>query len=291
MDINELTFFPSVNLIITNACRMRCEFCCAETKEHETIKSNIDNLKKIIKILSDNGTKRICFSGGEPLLNKNINELIEYSYNLGIINTLMSSDGQAIKRTNFPKEYIETFWISVHGLKENHENITRIKDSFKDIENAINNPEIKYPFGIWSVVTPQNKDDIDELIYWSIKYNIKRFYLSNINETGKGKDFIKKNNRITEKSFEKLLDNYQNKYNKLINISGQRFNKNAQCVLVYANGNVYITPYENEEKQLLIGNLLKDEPKKIFLKIKNDENIWNDYIFRYKNSSILKKTY
>lgn len=284
-----MNFFPSVNLITTNACRMRCKFCCAEGNDYKKIKSNKKNLLKIIKILSDNGTKRICFSGGEPLLNPNINELISYSYNLNIINTIMSSDGKLINKLSINPEFIDTFWISVHGLKDEHDAITQVKDSFNNIDFAIKNQILNYPFGIWSVVTPQNKDNIDLLIKWCIENNIKKLYLSNINEVGKGHDFINNYNRITDNNFEKLLNKYQKKYNTKINISGQRFSKLAQCVLVYPNGNVYITPFNNDEGQKMIGNLFKDNPKDIFLKIKNDKTLWNDYIYRYNHSSILKE--
>lgn len=282
----DLDFFPSVNLIVSNACRMRCSFCCAETDRYKNDTVNNENLFKIIDILHNNGTKRICFSGGEPLLNKNIDELLLYSYNYDIINTIMSSDGKAISKCNFKPELVDTFWISVHGINELHENITNIKGSFNDIENAIKNNKVGYPFAIWSVVTPQNRANLDKLVEWCLKLNINRLYLSNINGTGKGKDFIEKYNRIPDEEFEEMVVNYQNKYSDKITISGQKFSKNAQCTLIYSDGSVYITPYDNEEDQLLIGNILTENPKDVFLKIKNNNELWEDYTYRYKNSTI-----
>ena len=245
----DLDFFPSVNLIISKACRMRCSFCCAETNKYHESKIDTENLFKLIDILYDNGTKRICFTGGEPLLNPHLDELLNYSFKYGIINTIMSSDGKAIQKCNFDPKLVDTFWISVHGIKKFHENITNIKDSFDDIENALENKRIDYPFAIWSVVTPSNRHTLNKLIKWCIKHNIKRLYLSNLNESGKGLEFVSQNGRISDEEFEKMINNYQNKYKDKLNISGQRFSKNAQCTLVYSDGSVYITPYNNEENQ------------------------------------------
>ena len=282
----DLDFFPSVNLIVSNACRMNCSFCCAETKKYRKSMVDNKNLFKLIDILHENGTKRICFTGGEPLLNPHISELLEYSYKYNITNTIMSSDGKAISKCNFDSKLIDTFWISVHGIEELHENITNVRGSFKDIEYALKNNKFDYPFAIWSVVTSNNVNKIDKLIDWCVKFNVKRLYLSNLNSTGKGDEYISKHGRISDKDFDEMLVKYQNKYMDKLIISGQRFCKNAQCTLVYSDGSVYITPYNNEEDQLLIGNILLEDPKKIFLKIKNDRQLWKDYTYRYKDSTI-----
>lgn len=282
----DLDFFPSVNLIVSNACRMRCSFCCAETDKYKKSDVDIKKLFKIIDILHENGTQRICFSGGEPLLNTHLNELLAYTYNYNIINTIMSSDGKAILNSNFDPKYIDTFWISVHGIGNLHDNITNINGSFADIEKALENIRVEYPFAIWSVITPQNRHNIDKLVEWCLKYNMKRLYLSNINGTGKGKNFISKYNRIPDEEFEKMINDYQKKYADKIAISGQKFSKNAQCTLVYSDGSVYITPYDNEEDQLLVGNILLENPNEVFLRIKKDKSLWNDYTYRYKDSSI-----
>lgn len=286
--MKDLDFFPAVNLIVSNACRMQCDFCCAETSKYKSTTIEKDSLFKMIDILYSNGTQRICFSGGEPLLNPYIAELLKYSYNYNLTNTIMSSDGKAISKINFDPKFIDTFWISVHGINEYHDNITNVVNSFSDIQNAIESKK-NYPFGIWSVVTPQNKETVDKLIEWCIGENIKKIYLSNLNLTGKGAEFVSDNGRISDKEFEKLVNYYHNKYIEYITVSGQKFNKNAQCTLVYPDGNVYITPYDNEEYQLLVGNILNEDPKGVFSRIKGDINLWADYTYRYNNLTLTRK--
>ena len=284
----DLDFFPSVNLIISKACRMRCSFCCAETSKYKDSMVDLENLFKIIDILYENGTKRICFSGGEPLLNPHLDELLSYAYDYGMINIIMSSDGKAIQKCHFDSKLVDTFWISVHGIKEAHEKITNINGSFDDIEFALSHNKHNYPFAIWSVVTPDNVKFLDELINWCIEHHIKRMYLSNLNETGKGKDFVKSGGRINDREFEKIIVAYQKKFQDKLIISGQRFSKNAQCTLIYSDGSVYITPYDNNEDQLLVGNILEEDAKEAFSRLKADPQLWEDYTYRYQNSTINK---
>ena len=161
--MKEFNFFPAVNLIVSNACRMRCDFCCAETGKYKNSSINKEILFKITDILHENGTQRICFSGGEPLLNPYIDDLLKYSYKYDIINIIMSSDGKAISQMSLDPKTIDTFWISVHGINEYHNNITNVDGSFYDIEKDIQKIN-NYPFAVWSVVTPQNREGVDSLI-------------------------------------------------------------------------------------------------------------------------------
>ncbi len=289
MDYRDVDFFPGVNLIICNACRMKCSFCCASHIDKQE-KIDKDKLFKLIDILHDNGTRRICFTGGEPLLSPYFEELIKYSYDLGIINTVMSSDGKLVSKLDIDGKYFDTFWLSIHGIDGDHDKITNVKDSFNDLKKALNENHDIYPLGVWSVITTKSKDKLDDFIKWCIDNKAHKIYLSNLNETGDGEVYSNSNGRISDKDFASLVDYYADKYKKDIPIFGQKFDRDCQCALVYPNGDVYLTPFKGEENsQKLFGNLLEEDPKEIFNRIKSDENVWEDYISRYEHSSLFKK--
>ena len=147
MDYRDIDFFPGVNLIISNTCRMKCSFCCASSIDKRE-KIDKDKLFKLIDILHDNGTRRICFTGGEPLLCPYFEELIKYSYDKGIINTVMSSDGELVNRLKVDGKYIDTFWLSVHGLGKKHDNITNVTNSFAKLEKAFIPEAILFKFAL-----------------------------------------------------------------------------------------------------------------------------------------------
>ena len=289
MDYRDIDFFPGVNLIISNVCRMKCSFCCASHIDKKE-KINKDKLFKLIDVLHDNGTKRICFTGGEPLLCPYFEELIKYSYNKGIINTVMSSDGELVSKLKIDGKYFDTFWLSIHGILEDHDNITNYPSSFKKLEKALELKHDDYPIGVWSVITVKEKIKIDELIQWCIDNKAKKIYLSNLNETGDGEVYSSDNGRIPDEMFAKLVEHYQHKYSDLIPIFGQKFDRDCQCALVYPNGDIYLTPFKGEDNsQKKFGNLLDEDPKEVFARIKENKQTWEDYISRYEHSSLFKK--
>ena len=59
---------------------------------------NLKEMKFIIKVLSESGIKKIRFTGGEPLLNKDIFSLIEYSFKTGVESVYLTTNGLLLKQ-------------------------------------------------------------------------------------------------------------------------------------------------------------------------------------------------
>ena len=284
-EISQLTFFPAVSLVLTNACRMRCKFCCAKT-ELQTQSMDQNNIPNILKILHGEGVRRICFSGGEPLLYPQIKDILETSYNYGIENTIMTSDGELLCALDIPIEHLSKVWLSIHGYQDTHDDITGVKGSFEKLKVAM---KIKsdYPLGVWCVLTKSNSKDIEKLIELCIENNIKNFYISNVSTVGWGDEYIQNNGIYSVDEFNFIVNKIKNKYDKKITIKYQSFEDNAQCIIVESNGDVIISPhFESENNQKLIGNITKENPKDIFAKFKSDEKVWRGYQERQKRSSL-----
>ncbi len=62
---------------LTNICNLRCSYCSQSDLENEHIP--IEFYKNLIDVLSSLGIRKVRFTGGEPLLSKNIVEIIKYS--------------------------------------------------------------------------------------------------------------------------------------------------------------------------------------------------------------------
>lgn len=287
-ELRNLLFFPAVSLVVTNSCRMKCKFCCAEElKKPSKIEEN--NLLKIIDILYENNVKRILFTGGEPLLSPFLEKCMKRSYDYKIQNTLMTSDGKLLNRLNIPKEYFNVIWLSIHGINSEHDEITSVKNSFIDLEHALNNKITDYPLAVWCVLTPKLKENIDCYIEWCIKNKVKTVYFTNLSKSGLGEDYISTNGRIESNEFQELLDNLRSKYNEQINILGRGFETNAECIVIHSNGDVFVTPYFGEKNnEKCVGNILKEDAKKVFQNFRNDTKIWEDYLERLSKSSLFK---
>lgn len=70
---------------ITEYCNLKCIFCYANPKyKHERYNGNLELSKKILERAKEININRIVLSGGEPLLRKDIFEIIKYAkYKIG----------------------------------------------------------------------------------------------------------------------------------------------------------------------------------------------------------------
>lgn len=281
-----MDFFPTIGLKVTLSCKMNCPFCC------EGIKDNVEYEPEIfinlIKILSKAGTKRICFTGGEPLLYPYINTIIEYANRKKIETILLTSDGKALNSLSVEPKYITSIRISIHGIGKSHDNVVGRCGAFQEIENALNSIKSKYNnIYVATVLTTQNYNEINSISEWCISKGIKRFYIFNLLSSGLGKEYIDYNGRISSESFNKIIIEQQEKFQSSLRIIPHPYEKNAECIIVYGNGDVVIDPcFGCSNCQKKIGNLVNEKPQKILKNLYNDHIIWNDCMERFIRSTL-----
>jgi len=96
-----------VTIAATYRCQVRCDHCYSNSpsrpRENEL---TTDQLKSVIKQVKGLGAMAVHFSGGEPLLRKDIFELIGYAQSLGLLSRINSN-----------------------GLLLNEENVKRLKEA------------------------------------------------------------------------------------------------------------------------------------------------------------------
>lgn len=72
-----------------------------------------------------------------------------------------------------------------------------------------------------------------------------------------------------------------------LRIIGHPFEGNAECIVVYGNGDVVVDPcFESPTFQWNLGNLNKTEPREIFNVMKSRSNVWEDYLKRLNRSTL-----
>ena len=75
-------YWDKLRILVTNSCNYQCPFCHNEGQSSDkSIKTmDFDKFKIIIDALKDEDIHEICFSGGEPFLEKKLVEMIRYAY-------------------------------------------------------------------------------------------------------------------------------------------------------------------------------------------------------------------
>lgn len=152
---------------VTNNCNLRCKMCDIP---HSFKKDMLltDDFKQLFKDFSEIGLhkKEVVLSGGEPLMRKDIFDIISYASSLGIF-TYMPSNGTLITRSvakRLRDAGVDTVNISIEGPREVHDNIRGIGTFDKSI-NAIeylleNNTNIT----IATTVMKQNYTHLPEIL-------------------------------------------------------------------------------------------------------------------------------
>lgn len=115
-------------------CNLRCKYCGLSTTKIKEM--NTEQIKTAIKEFADASTIAWTFTGGEPLLRKDIGELINYAKRYGILFINLTSNGILFKKKINELKLLDEIFFSLDGPKEIHEKL-RGKGTYEKVIEAI----------------------------------------------------------------------------------------------------------------------------------------------------------
>ncbi|MCX5698162.1 MAG: radical SAM protein [Candidatus Omnitrophica bacterium] len=165
-----------LDMELTERCNNNCIHCCInlpvddlDAKQKEL---SCAEVKKILLEAISLGCMSVRFTGGEPLLRKDFEELYIFARKSGLrvlvfTNATLITPHLAELFSHIPP--LEKIEVTVYGMKESsYQAITRAPGSFtafrKGVELLL---EKKVPFVVKSALLPQNKDEMDEFEKWA----------------------------------------------------------------------------------------------------------------------------
>ena len=167
----------SLRITLTNRCNVNCLYCHHDgmVKSHEEMTS--DELYTICKIAKKIGVRKIRLSGGEPLLKKDIVEIVEKISSLDFKDISMTTNGTLLEKyaQDLKDAGLDRVNVSLDTLdRETFEFITKkdyLEDAKKGILKAV---EVGlYPVKINMVIMKDiNQDEIDEMFEFCKSNNI-----------------------------------------------------------------------------------------------------------------------
>ncbi len=91
-----------VRIAVTTACNLRCTYCLREEHQERqpgVAQLDIGQMKSIIGVLAEMGIRKIRFTGGEPLLRRDIGELVRLAKSTpGIDDVKLTTNGVLLDR-------------------------------------------------------------------------------------------------------------------------------------------------------------------------------------------------
>jgi cyclic pyranopterin phosphate synthase len=130
-----------ISVNTSNECNWNCTFCHKEGVEIErgTI-MNSDEIQRIMRILVKFGVKKIKITGGEPMLRKDIVEIISKLNNLNVDEISMTTNGTKLAKTakELKEAGLSRVNISLHSLREDRFKLITGNGNLNSTLKAIN---------------------------------------------------------------------------------------------------------------------------------------------------------
>jgi MoaA/NifB/PqqE/SkfB family radical SAM enzyme len=152
---------------LTDRCVLRCGYCNIPANRRKEF--SLKEISNILKQLADLGTQTISFSGGEPMLRDDIDQILEETSRLNI-STEMNSTGFNIPKNIGKLKHLDFLKLSLDGAEEVHD-LIRGKGSYRmAIEAAEAAKKAGLKFIFTTTLTKYNIGQLDGLIETAKKY-------------------------------------------------------------------------------------------------------------------------
>ena len=271
-------------LEVTSRCNARCEHCgssCGDFIPKDEISA--DDLKKALLDISNHYNAKdilLNVTGGEPLVRKDLFEIMDYANQLGF-RWGMTSNGMLINDEILEKmnqTNMETISISIDGLKETHESFRKVPNSFDKIIDNIKKLQKVPSIKIVQVTTVANKKNLNELenLYNLMKeLNVISWRVINVDPIGRAKnnndilldkdDYKYLFNFIKEKREENIM-NVEYECSHYLDIPLEKEIRDTYFICttglyvgsILSNGDIFICPHVERRPEFVQGNIKTD---------------------------------
>jgi len=149
-------------LAVTLRCNANCIYCDASNL-NDSEEMSLDEIKDCISSFASMGARKIGLAGGEPLLRKDIGEIVSYCKMHNLLVT-MSTNGFLVPKKLDEIRYVDLLIVSLDGEEEIHDRL-RGKGSHKKAIDAIEAAK-EADMKVWTetVITKNNINSLDYIL-------------------------------------------------------------------------------------------------------------------------------
>lgn len=176
----------NASLYLTSNCNLACKYCyIAPYKKEFRNELPTDAWKRVLDILYDYGVRFVNFIGGEPLLRKDLAELIGYADDIGYAGIELSTNATLLDRNHALIDMVK-------NLKANFVIDTSLDSSLENQNNAVRGAYkqvlsgIRYVvdqgvmLSVASVVTNANYESIPSFVKFLVDLGVKQMQLNTL---------------------------------------------------------------------------------------------------------------
>jgi MoaA/NifB/PqqE/SkfB family radical SAM enzyme len=121
--------------------------------------------KAVLKQIYRSGAVGVAFEGGEPLLRKDLVEILAFSRSLPLHTSLITNGTLLESRIDEIAPYINgVVYVSLDGLEKTHDAIRGVNGTFKKAVRGIKAAKQKVAITINTTVMAENADEIESMV-------------------------------------------------------------------------------------------------------------------------------
>ena len=275
----------------TLSCNAKCKHCgsSAEGKKYDGELTTSEIKQAFKQIAEDMDANKILINvtGGEPLVRKDLCEVMEYATKELGFHWGMTTNGILLNDENiqkFKNANMETISISIDGLEQTHNNFRGVPSSYNTIINNIKKLKeanfVKH-IQVTTVFHKENINQLEELYNVMLNLGLDSWRLVSIDPIGRANE----NNELLldGEELRKLLDFIKSKKkNKTLKLQygcpsflGLDYEKEVRDAYFYCrtginvasilyNGDLYVCPNVPRMKNLIQGNIRNQRFKDVW---------------------------
>ena len=154
-----------VKVVLTEKCNYRCDFCFNKSGKQSNSQLSEKSVKKVISKVADAGIEKIRFTGGEPLLRKDLLSILRFAKEQGLC-VMLNTNCSLIDEKNVPKlcRLVDDFLVSMHAFDAAAEKRLSGKDFFNKKISAVKLLAKNHAFiRAATILTRENIRDLDKM--------------------------------------------------------------------------------------------------------------------------------
>ncbi len=166
---------------LTDRCNLRCKYCYCRYPERDNDQLSTEQVLKIVDEFAALGTRRLSLVGGEPLVRRDIGEIIQRVKALGM-ECALTTNGTLVPHRVDELRALDILCVSFDGPPHAHDAM-RGSGSFREVMEAFECAlENGIPLRAGVVLTKHNLHELDFIMDTARRYNFQVGFTTLLNQ-------------------------------------------------------------------------------------------------------------
>jgi MoaA/NifB/PqqE/SkfB family radical SAM enzyme len=172
-------------------CNLECLHCYMEGSPRRTEQLPVELVLRAIEECPKLGIGSIVLTGGEPLLYRGLDQVLEAAAKLANVQLTLCTNGTLL--TSARAQQLKSFGlrvnISIDGHPEFHDRFRNLPGAFRSSERGVRNAvQAGIPLTVIGSISQLNFDSLEFLVQWAAQQGASEFFAQPLLHLGRGVD-------------------------------------------------------------------------------------------------------